>query len=123
VPAGTFYPFVPGGDFREVETLNGEVDRYWKTRLPNLLADLPRGMGPEDVAWYHDFIPVADGGERYSYAIGVYGEHRGRLQVIDWEYEPQPYYPELSEQLGGAFAGLLALLSAPTTVPSDSTQA
>jgi uncharacterized protein (TIGR02996 family) len=124
VPVGTFFPFEPGGDFRKVGTLNGEVDRYWKTRLPELLADRPRGLTADDVAWYHDFIPVANGGsERYAYAIGVYGEHRGRLQVIDWEYEPQPFYPELADQLGGSFAGLLALLSAPTTVPPDPTQA
>ena len=123
IPVGTFFPFRPGGDFREAGTLNGEVDRYWKTRLPDLLADLPRNTDPTDAAWYHDFIPVSSGDDRLSIVLGVYGPHRGKLQYIDWQDEPQPFYPELSEHLGGSFAGLLALLSGLTPVPSEPTLA
>ncbi len=118
-----FYPFQSGGDFREQGTLNGEVDRYWKVILPERLDATPWGGGPADVTWHNDFIPVADAGEQSAILLGVYGEHRGRLQFVHWPFAPSPFDPKDSDELGGSFAGLLAILSAPLTVSSDATQA
>jgi len=109
IAVSQFYVFRPGGNPRERGSLHGEVDRYWNKSLPGFLASKPSRYSESDVAWYHDFIPVADTADGvYSVLLGVYGENRGRVQLIDWTVHPVSFSHVDSAQVGGSFAGLLA---------------
>lgn len=114
VAVSRFYTFYPNGNLWDPGTLHREVNQYWNNRLPELLESKPSDWDDDVVAWYHNFIPVADVGDnRVLLVLGVYGENRGRLQLISWDWGPGSFVDEVSDQLGGSFAGLLSRIGPP----------
>jgi uncharacterized protein (TIGR02996 family) len=103
-----FYIFQPSGDFHDPDTLHGEVDRYWNKTLPDYL-ETSATYSDSELSWYHDFIPVGTNiDEPVSVLVGVYGEHRGRIQLLDLFAEPSVFSDLSSNLLGDSFSGLLA---------------
>jgi uncharacterized protein (TIGR02996 family) len=116
ITLGRFFSFLPKGSLQEPGTVHREVNRYWNDRLPSFLASKPADYEDEIVNWYHDFIPIADAeNESISVMLGVYGEYRGLVQMIRWDWSPGSFSYEESTQLGGSFAGLLAKITPYTT--------
>lgn len=103
-----FYPYDPRVEFRTENTLQGQVERYWRTRLPRYFEYEPHNAGPDEILWYQSYIPVADvPDDIFTVLLGIDGDHLGRVQLIDWSVEATTYEGSTYKRLADNFSVFL----------------